>query len=144
MYEDGRPSQFREKTSGSLSSGKSSSYLEFAKPLSTKEYQDKAFYTTRGDPSSVFINEVIRVLNLTGTAEGLFIGNLVPSREDWFWFCLGPYSGFEFKEIEADTYEHCDLYMRHPTKPNLWAFKVGSNDLVVLSNGYKISPLEVP
>jgi hypothetical protein len=43
MYEDGRPSQFREKTSGSLSSGKSSSYLELAKPLSTKEYQDKAF-----------------------------------------------------------------------------------------------------
>jgi hypothetical protein len=49
---------------------------------------------------------VIRVLNLSGTAEGLFIGNLVPSRKNWFWFCLDPYSGFEFKEIEADTYEH--------------------------------------
>ncbi|KKK24685.1 transferase family protein [Aspergillus rambellii] len=114
------------------------------------------------------VNEVIRVLNLTGTTEGLFIGNLITPREDWFWFCFHPYSGFEFKEIEADTYEHWvhrnehwplfqgifhtfpdkqsinfkDLYMKHPTKPNLWAFKGRSDDLVVLSNGYKISPLE--
>ncbi|KAF7556944.1 hypothetical protein G7Z17_g989 [Cylindrodendrum hubeiense] len=114
------------------------------------------------------VNKVIRVLNLTGTTEGLFIGNLVPSREDWFWFYFHPYSGFEFKEIGEDTYEHWvhrnqdwplfqgifhtfpdkdsvnfkDLYMRHPTKPNLWAFKGRSDDLIVLSNGYKISPLE--
>ncbi|KAI9151854.1 Isocyanide synthase-NRPS hybrid crmA [Paramyrothecium foliicola] len=115
------------------------------------------------------VNEVIRVLNLTGTTEGLFIGNLVTSREDWFWFCFHPYSGFEFKQIDEDTYEHWvhrtehsdlfqgifhtfpekesinfkDLYMKHPTKPNLWAFKGRSDDLVVLSNGYKISPLEL-
>ena len=114
------------------------------------------------------VNEVVRVLNLTGTTEGLFIGNLKPEREDWFWFCFHPYSGFEFKELETDVYEHWvhrsehwalfqgifhtfpdqnsinfkDLYMRHPTKPNLWAFKGRSDDLVVLSNGYKISPLE--
>ncbi|KPM40578.1 hypothetical protein AK830_g6017 [Neonectria ditissima] len=114
------------------------------------------------------VNKVIRVLNLTGTTEGLFIGNLVPAREDWFWFCFHPYSGFEFKEIETDTYEHWvrrnkhwplfqgifhtfpdkkainfkDLYTRHPTKANLWAFKGRSDDLIVLSNGYKISPLE--
>ncbi|KAG9253419.1 transferase family protein [Emericellopsis atlantica] len=114
------------------------------------------------------VNEVIRVLNLTGTTEGLFIGNLVPHREDWYWLCFHPYSGFEFKQVEEDTYEHWvhrnehwplfqgiyhtfpektsinfkDLYMRHPTKPNLWAFKGRSDDLVVLSNGYKVSPLE--
>lgn len=114
------------------------------------------------------VNQVVRVLNLTGTTEGLFIGNLVPQREDWFWFCFHPYSGFEFKKLEEDTYEHWihrndhwrlfqgifhtfpdkdsinlkDLYMKHPSKPNLWAFKGRSDDLVVLSNGYKISPLE--
>jgi hypothetical protein len=44
---------------------------------------------------------------------------------------------------EKQSVNFSDLYMRHPTKPNLWAFKVGSNDLVVLSNGYKISPLEI-
>lgn len=111
---------------------------------------------------------MIRVLNLTGTTEGLFIGNLVVPREDWWWFSFHPYSGFEFKEVEPGTYEHWvhrnehwplfqgifhtfpdkdsinlkDLYKRHPTKPNLWAFKGRSDDLVVLSNGYKISPLE--
>ena len=52
------------------------------------------------------VNEVVRVLNLTGTTEGLFIGNLKPRREDWFWFCFHPHSGFEFKELEEDTYEH--------------------------------------
>ncbi|KAM0262592.1 hypothetical protein ACHAQJ_001637 [Trichoderma viride] len=114
------------------------------------------------------VNKVIRVLNLTGTTEGLFIGNLVTSREDWFWFCFHPHSGFEFKEVEENTYEHWvhrnehwplfqgifhtfpdkksinfkDLYLKHPTKPNLWAFKGRSDDLVVLSNGYKITPLE--
>ncbi|KAM5341912.1 hypothetical protein ACJ41O_014943 [Fusarium nematophilum] len=120
-------------------------------------------------PASVDkVNKVIRVLNLTGTTEGLFIGNLVPARDDWHWFSFHPYSGFEFREIEPDTYEHWvhrnehwalfqgifhtfpekqsinlkDLYVRHPTKPNLWAFKGRSDDLVVLSNGYKISPLE--
>ncbi|KAJ6784388.1 hypothetical protein PWT90_05068 [Aphanocladium album] len=114
-------------------------------------------------------NEVIRVLNLTGTTEGLFIGNLVPEREDWFWFAFHPYSGFEFKQLDEDTFEHWihrdekhaslfqgiyhtfpekqsinfkDLYMQHPTKPYLWAFKGRNDDLIVLSNGYKISPLQ--
>ncbi|KAI2634467.1 transferase family protein [Xylaria nigripes] len=114
------------------------------------------------------VNEVIRVLNLTGTTEGLFMGNLVPSRKDWHWFSFHPSAGFEFKQLDTDTYEHWvhrnegwslfqgifhtfsdkqsinfkDLYMRHPTKPNLWAFKGRSDDLIVLSNGYKITPLE--
>ncbi|RWA11645.1 hypothetical protein EKO27_g3464 [Xylaria grammica] len=130
------------------------------------------FICASGGPASPVsagkANEVIRVLNLTGTTEGLFIGNLVPSREDWFWFCFHPSSGFEFKQLDEDTYEHWvhrndqwplfqgifhtfpdkqsinfkDLYRRHPTNPNLWAFKGRSDDLVVLSNGYKISPLD--
>ncbi|KAF2171432.1 hypothetical protein M409DRAFT_63707 [Zasmidium cellare ATCC 36951] len=115
------------------------------------------------------VNDVIRILNLTGTTEGLFIGNLVVNRQDWLWFAFHPWSGFEFKEIEPDTYEHWvhrnehwelfqgifqtfpekdsvnlkDLYVKHPTKPNLWAFKGRSDDVVVLSNGYKISPLSL-
>lgn len=114
------------------------------------------------------VNEVVRVLNLTGTTEGLFIGNLWVDREDWHWFAFHPFSGFEFKEVEPGVFEHWvhrnenwalfqglfytfpdqqsvnlkDLYIKHPTKPNLWAFKGRSDDAVVLSNGYKISPLE--
>jgi aryl carrier-like protein len=111
---------------------------------------------------------VIRVLNLTGTTEGLFIGNLWVHREDWHWFAFHPYSGFDFKEVQPGVFEHWvhrnehwplfqgifytfpqddsvnlkDLYIQHPTKPNLWAFSGRSDDVVVLSNGYKISPLD--
>lgn len=113
------------------------------------------------------VNDVVRVLNLTGTTEGLFIGNLIVPREDWHWFAFHPYSGFEFKEVEPGVFEHWvhrnehwrlfqgifqtfpdkdsinlkDLYVQHPTKPGFWAFKGRSDDVVVLSNGYKISPL---
>jgi acyl-coenzyme A synthetase/AMP-(fatty) acid ligase len=113
------------------------------------------------------VNEVVRVLNLTGTTEGLFIGNLVVERQDWHWFAFHPYSGFEFKEIEPGVFEHWihrnkhwelfqgifqtfpnkdsinlkDIYIQNPSNPNLWAFKGRSDDVVVLSNGYKISPL---
>ncbi|KAF2258812.1 transferase family protein [Lojkania enalia] len=137
------------------------------------KFRSSKFICASGGPVSPVsagkVNNVIRVLNLTGTTEGLFIGNLVVDREDWFWFAFHPYSGFEFKEVEAGTYEHWvhrnehatlfqgifhtfpdkesinfkDLYMRHPQKPNLWAFKGRNDDLIVLSNGYKILPLEI-
>lgn len=114
------------------------------------------------------VNDVVRVLNLTGTTEGLFIGNLWVERQDWYYFSFHPFSGFEFREVEPGIYEHWvhrnthwplfqgifhtlpnetsinlkDLYSKHPTKPNLWAFTGRNDDIVVLSNGYKISPLE--
>lgn len=113
------------------------------------------------------VNESVRVLNLTGTTEGLFIGNLVVPREDWFWFAFHPRSGFEFREIEPGVFEHWihrnehwslfqgifhtfpekdsintkDLYFKHATKAYLWSFKGRSDDVVVLSNGYKLPPL---
>jgi acyl-CoA synthetase (AMP-forming)/AMP-acid ligase II len=115
------------------------------------------------------VNDVIRVLNLTGTTEGLFIGNLVVEREDWYWFAFHPYSGFEFKEVEPGLFEHWahrnehaslfqgifhtfpgeesinfkDLYRKHPEKPNLWAYTGRNDDLIVLSSGYKIFPQEL-
>lgn len=114
------------------------------------------------------MNDVVRVLNLTGTTEGLFMGVLWPTREDWHWFAFHPLAGFEFKEIEPGVYEHWvhrnpqwdlfqgvfytfpdqqsvnlkDLYKRHPTKPYLYAYTGRSDDAVVLSNGYKVAPLE--
>ncbi|KAL8826985.1 MAG: hypothetical protein Q9191_003458 [Dirinaria sp. TL-2023a] len=136
------------------------------------KFRSSKFICASGGPVSPIAagkaNEVIRVLNLTGTTEGLFIGNLVVEREDWLWFAFHPFSGFEFREVEPDLYEHWvhrtkhwplfqgifhtfpakqsinlkDLYLKHPTKPNLWAFKGRSDDTVVLSNGYKISPLD--
>jgi len=96
------------------------------------------------------------------------MGNLWPEREDWHWFAFHPLAGFEFKEIEPGVYEHWvhrkpqwelfqglfytfpdqqsvnlkDLYKRHPSKPYLFAYTGRSDDAVVLSNGYKIAPLD--
>lgn len=137
-----------------------------------EKFRSSKFICASGGPVNPTIvnkvNKTVRVLNLTGTTEGLFIGNLWTEREDWHWFAFHPYSGFEFKEIEPGVYEQWahrnehwplfqgifhtfpsedhynfkDLYIRHPTKPYLWAFRGRSNDTVVLSSGEKISPLE--
>ncbi|KLP20251.1 Uncharacterized protein LW94_10090 [Fusarium fujikuroi] len=114
------------------------------------------------------VNEHVRVLNLTGTSEGLFISNLWVDRQDWHWFAFHPWSGFDFKMVEPGLYEQWihrnehaeffqglfhtfqdvnsfnfkDLYVQHPTKPGFWASHGRSDDVVVLSNGYKISPLD--
>ncbi|KAH7140156.1 hypothetical protein B0J13DRAFT_446289 [Dactylonectria estremocensis] len=136
------------------------------------KFASSKFICASGGPispiSSAKVNKVVRVLNLTGTTEGLFIGNLWVDREDYFYFAFHPHSGFEFREVEPGVYEHWmhrddklslfqgifhtfpdlheinikDLYVKHPTKPYLWAYKGRSDDLVVLSNGYKISPLD--
>ncbi|MCJ1433652.1 hypothetical protein MMC27_003016 [Xylographa pallens] len=136
------------------------------------KFKSSKFICASGGPVSPIsaskVNDVVRVLNLTGTTEGLFIGNLWVDREDWLYFAFHPFSGFEFKEVEPGIYEHWvhrnqhaplfqgifytfpdqttinlkDLYIKHPTKPNLWAYKGRNDDIVVLSNGYKISPLD--
>ncbi|KAI9147525.1 transferase family [Paramyrothecium foliicola] len=136
------------------------------------KFSSSKFICASGGPTSPTsagkVNNVIRVLNLTGTTEGLFIGNLWVEREDWRWFAFHPWSGFEFREVEPGVYEHWirrnehwelfqgifhtfpdqdeynfkDLYIRHPTNPDLWAYKGRSDDVVVLSNGYKIAPLD--
>ncbi|KAH6867180.1 hypothetical protein B0T10DRAFT_53432 [Thelonectria olida] len=136
------------------------------------KFKSSKFICASGGPVSPAIvskvNDVVRVLNLTGTTEGLFIGNLWVEREDWHWFAFHPFSGFEFKEVNPGVFEHWihrnehwplfqgifytfpdkesinlqDLYIRHPTKSNLWAFAGRSDDVVVLSNGFKVSPLD--
>ncbi|KIW83143.1 hypothetical protein Z517_02387 [Fonsecaea pedrosoi CBS 271.37] len=136
------------------------------------KFASAKFICVSGGPVSATlvkkVNDVVRVMNLTGTTEGLFMGNLWPEREDWHWFAFHPLAGFEFKEIEPGVYEHWvlrkpqwdlfqgvfytfpdqqsvnlkDLYIRHPSKPYLYAYKGRSDDAVVLSNGYKIAPLD--
>ncbi|KAG9241248.1 hypothetical protein BJ878DRAFT_241170 [Calycina marina] len=142
-------------------------------PAVLAKFASAKFVCVSGGPVSPSIvtkvNDVVRVMNLTGTTEGLFMGNLWPEREDWHWFAFHPNAGFEFKEIEPDVFEHWvhrkpewdlfqgifytfpdqqsvnlkDLYKRHPTKPYLFAYKGRSDDAVVLSNGYKIAPSDI-
>lgn len=138
-----------------------------------EKFRPSKFICASGGPVTKVVankvNKVVRVLNLTGTTEGLFIGNLWVPREDWHWFAFHPYSGFEFKEVEPGVYEHWihrnehwelfqgifhtavhensinlkDLYVRHPTNRNLYAYHGRNDDIIVLSNGYKIQPLDM-
>ena len=112
----------------------------------------------------------VRIMNLTGTTEGIFMGSLLVEREDWIYFCFHPYAHFDFREIEPGVFEQCivrdeskvglfqgifhtfpdvqemslkDLYTQHPTKPGLWLYKGRIDDVVVLSNGNKIHPKDV-
>ena len=112
----------------------------------------------------------VRVMNLTGTTEGIFMGSLLVEREDWIYFSFHPYAHFDFREIEPRVFEQCivrdeskvglfqgifhtfpdvqemslvDLYTQHPTKPGLWLYKGRTDDVVVLSNGNKIHPKDV-
>ncbi|KAI9750497.1 MAG: Transmembrane osmosensor [Chaenotheca gracillima] len=114
--------------------------------------------------------ESVRVMNLTGTSEGLFMGSLLTESEDWIYFSFHPYVNFDFREIEPGVYEHYvvrdeqhvaqfqgyfhtfpnvkeitlkDLYTAHPTKPGLWLYKGRTDDLVVLSNSEKIHPTDM-
>ncbi|EER29953.1 putative NRPS-like protein biosynthetic cluster [Coccidioides posadasii str. Silveira] len=113
-------------------------------------------------------NEYVRILNITGTSEGLFQGSLLVEREDWIYFSFHPYAGFDFRKIDDVIHEHWvirneeytdlyqgifhtfpdskemtlkDLYAPHPTKPNLWIYRGRTDDMLVMSNGEKIHPL---
>ena len=112
----------------------------------------------------------VRIMNLTGTTEGIFMGSLLVEPEDWIYFSFHPYANFDFREIEPGVFEQYivrdeskvdffqgifhtfpkvnemslkDLYIQHPTKPDLWLYKGRTDDVVVLSNGNKIHPKDV-
>ncbi|EFR04290.1 L-aminoadipate-semialdehyde dehydrogenase [Nannizzia gypsea CBS 118893] len=112
--------------------------------------------------------EVIRILNITGTSEGLFQGSLLVEPEDWIYFSFHPYAGFDFRQVDDDVYEHWgvrnedrvdlyqgifhtfpdikeltfkDLYAPHPTKPYLWIYRGRTDDMLVMSNGEKVRPV---
>lgn len=98
------------------------------------------------------------------------MGSLLVEREDWIYFAFHPYANFHFREIEPGVSEHCivrdeskaglfqgifhtfpdiqemslkDLYAQHPTKPGLWIYRGRTDDVVVLSSGYKIHPKDM-
>ncbi|MCJ1314533.1 hypothetical protein MMC25_008215 [Agyrium rufum] len=114
----------------------------------------------------------VRVINITGTTEGIFMGSQLPDPEDWIYFSFHPYANFDFREIEPGVFEQFivreekyfakfqgifhtfndiqemslkDLFTQHPDpkKPGLWRFKGRTDDVVVLSNGNKIHPKDV-
>jgi hypothetical protein len=114
------------------------------------------------------VNEVVRVHNLFGTTEGLFMGDMLVDKEDFLWVSFHPHAGFKYTEIEKGLFEQRavknehwalhqgifhtfpeveefnlkDLFIKHPTKPNLWLYMGRSNDIICLEDAQKLSPIE--
>ncbi|KAF5619164.1 nonribosomal peptide synthetase [Fusarium tjaetaba] len=65
------------------------------------------------------VNEVVRVHNLFGTTEGLYMGDMLVDKEDFLWVSFHPYTGFEYPEIEKGLFEQLAVKNEH------WALHQG-------------------
>ncbi|KLP05862.1 hypothetical protein CEK26_012582 [Fusarium fujikuroi] len=136
------------------------------------KFRSSKFIGAGGGPVSAElaakVNEVVRVHNLFGTTEGLFMGDMLVDKEDFLWVSFHPYAGFEYTEIERGLFEQRavknehwalhqgifhtfpdvnefnfkDLFIKHSTKPNLWLYMGRSNDIICLEDAQKLSPIE--
>ena len=106
-----------------------------------------------------------------GTTEAAFYPTEIPEPGDWEYFSFSPLLGQEFRHVEGDLYEHVlvrnrnpdlsifqgifftfpdleefatkDLYSKHPTRPGWWHYRGRIDDIIVFSNGEKLSPLAI-
>lgn len=110
-----------------------------------------------------------KVHNLLGSTEMNTLPEFVPaSRDEWSYHNFHPSLGIVFQQRQDKLHElvivrhrrwrteqaifwtfphldeYCskDLYEQHPDKPNLWAYRGRLDDIIVLSNGEKFSPVE--
>jgi thioester reductase-like protein/acyl carrier protein len=112
------------------------------------------------------ICQVTRLLTVIGSTEGAFLPNMVPSVPDeWNYFVWSSAAGAVMESTEGEFYElvlkrkdiryqtifHTfpelqewrtkDLFQQHPSKSNLWKYKGRRDDVIVLSNGEKFTPV---
>ncbi|KAF5989805.1 nonribosomal peptide synthetase MxcG [Fusarium bulbicola] len=135
-------------------------------------FRSSKFIGAGGGPVSAVlaakVNEVVRVHNLFGTTEGLFMGDMLVDKEEFLWVSFHPSAGFEYTEIERGLFEQRavknehwalhqgifhtfpdmnefnfkDLFIKHPKNPNLWLYMGRSNDIICLEDAQKLSPIE--
>ena len=113
------------------------------------------------------LSKKITVNNTIGLTELGVIPFYKVAPEDWEYFHSNPnLKGLEFRHLGEELYElvivrhpstdpyHSafltfpelnefplnDLYSKHPTKPNHWLYVGRTDDVIVLSNGEKLSP----
>nr|POF19877.1 non-canonical non-ribosomal peptide synthetase fub8 [Quercus suber] len=110
---------------------------------------------------------VTRLITAMGSTEAGFIASLVPTDpNDWMYFEWDPIAGVEMQpEVDGlyelvikptdkrhqkvfhtfpqiDEWRTKDLYTQHPTKSDLWCYNGRKDDVLVLSNGEKVQPVD--
>ncbi|KAI9836987.1 MAG: hypothetical protein M1819_000636 [Sarea resinae] len=116
------------------------------------------------------VSENTRLFSIMGATETFIIPSLLHRNSaDWEWFEFHPSGGVEFRPRTGDLYELVvvrnekkpfyqgtfftfpdtneysmkDLYAKHPTKPGLWVHRGRADDVLVLSNGEKVNPVDM-
>ncbi|KAH7029241.1 uncharacterized protein B0I36DRAFT_411067 [Microdochium trichocladiopsis] len=142
-------------------------------PRTLAKVKRSRFIATAGGPmspeSGAAVNEQIRVFNMTGTSEGFMSSVLLVDPADFLYFAWHPNSVYDFREVEPGIYEHWivrdpaqdlyqgifytfpdaqevnlkDLYVKHPAKPDHWLYYGRNDDIVALSDGFKITPSDI-
>ncbi|TVY44182.1 Non-canonical non-ribosomal peptide synthetase [Lachnellula subtilissima] len=115
------------------------------------------------------INAVTRVFNTVGVTEGSLFPIVQAEREDWNYIHFHPFGGYTYRQTSDELFEQFqtrdpkldlfqaflqtfpdqdefsikDLYLKHPTKSGRWLYKGRADDIIVLSNGEKLNPLDM-
>ncbi|KAI0024098.1 L-aminoadipate-semialdehyde dehydrogenase [Xylariomycetidae sp. FL0641] len=114
------------------------------------------------------VNDVVSVRNVYGSTEGGIWAMIAPTRDDWKTFKFPAQLGVDLREVTPglselffvrkpeyakwqglfytfpdDTeYATKDLFAQHPTDPTRWYCVGRADDVVVLSNGEKVQPVD--
>ncbi|XP_044715058.1 AMP-binding enzyme domain-containing protein [Hirsutella rhossiliensis] len=100
------------------------------------------------------ISQYTRVIGNLGATETANLPRLAPSAVDWEYFYWHPtHSGIQMRECQdypglfeliiISEWSMNDLYDQHPdpNKPFLWRYRGRKDDVIVLSNGEKLTPV---
>ncbi|KAL8643143.1 MAG: hypothetical protein Q9226_008429 [Calogaya cf. arnoldii] len=112
---------------------------------------------------------IVPVVCLMGSTETMLLPTTIAGRNDWQYFGFSPCMGAELRHHSDDlfrlfivrkaeyessqsvfyTFPHLeeydtkDLYSRHATNPGLWRYRGRSDDMMVLSTGENVNPLDM-
>ncbi|KAF2210351.1 hypothetical protein CERZMDRAFT_99415 [Cercospora zeae-maydis SCOH1-5] len=105
------------------------------------------------DDVADMLSKYTKLNSSMGATEYGGIPQLPKEDGDWQYFKFDTESaGLEFRETEQaglyemvflDEYHSKDLFTKHPTKSGLWKYEARLDDMIVLSNGEKLNPVQM-
>ncbi|KAI1632027.1 L-aminoadipate-semialdehyde dehydrogenase [Biscogniauxia mediterranea] len=142
-------------------------------PVTLEKLKTSRYIITGGGALSPqlgdIVNDVVPVRNGYGSTEGGIWALVAPERDDWRYFKFPAQLGAELREVtpglyelffvrkpefakwqglfytfpELTEYSPKDLFTQHPTKPDRWLCVGRADDVIVLSNGEKVQPVDI-